>query len=501
MTNSQNDTSTGSHARRKLGPVQIAILILAASTPLATVVTTMPLGLAFGGTSVVFAFLASGLLIALFCVGYGQMSRRITRPGAFYSYVTKGFGPVAGVATAFVALLGYIAFLAGALAIPSFFASEVLKAEFSLDVSWGLYAFFLLVAAAFFGLRGIDFNARFMCFTIVLELVLVFALVVAIIVSRGAEAFPTDIFGYQSIAGGNFGVAIIFAIMCFVGFESAALYAPEARNPEDTVRYATYLAAALITVVYAVAAWVLIGAVGSAAAQQAAYADIGQFVFKLNTQYVGVWGTTAMSFALILAQFVSFLALANATARYLSSLGKEGILPRMIGRENAETGSPSVAIVVTLLICALLVGGMGAAGLDPYTDISSVLFGIGIVAIVVLQAVASLSVIAYFSKLPEQRNWWATLVAPLLAVAGLLAATALMVSEFNLVTGKESPAIMALPWLIVVFAAAGAGQALWLKSRQPEVYELLGAGDTYQQSAKLQAESAAIASTSASTAN
>ena len=42
------------------------------------------------------AFVAMGLLLALFSVGYVAMSRHITNAGAFYTYVTHGLGRPAG---------------------------------------------------------------------------------------------------------------------------------------------------------------------------------------------------------------------------------------------------------------------------------------------------------------------------------------------------------------------------------------------------------------------
>ena len=49
-----------------------------------------------GNAGVPLLFLVLGAILALFVTGYAAMSHHVTNAGAFYAYVSKGIGKVAG---------------------------------------------------------------------------------------------------------------------------------------------------------------------------------------------------------------------------------------------------------------------------------------------------------------------------------------------------------------------------------------------------------------------
>ena len=80
-------------ARRKLGVLSVAFLIVAASAPLTVIAggstsafsVTHVLGIPLG-------YVVLAVALAIFAVGYAAMSRFITNAGAFYAYVSQGIG-------------------------------------------------------------------------------------------------------------------------------------------------------------------------------------------------------------------------------------------------------------------------------------------------------------------------------------------------------------------------------------------------------------------------
>lgn len=472
-----HDKHAGPPPARTLTTTRIVILIISASTPLATIVGTAPLGFAFGGASLPATYLASGVLIFLFCIGYTQMSRRITRPGAFYSYITRGIGRPAGVATAWLALLSYTTFLAGCFGIAPYYASLILDQQLGVKIPWPLYALFLFLAVGVTAYRRIDFSAKLLGLFVSAEVVCLIVLDVVMIAKDGLTLLPVGVFSPSVVFGPGVGVALVFAIMSFVGFESAALYAPEARNPRRTVPRATYVAVFIITGVYCLTTWLAVGARGIDTVSATASEQVGDFFFGISDEYVGSWLTTTMALLMLVAQFAVSLALTNATARYTHALAKERLLPGWLGATNPKFASPHHAVIALLIISAAIIFGGWMSGWDPYLDLSSVLFGFGVVGIVAIQATACLSVILFFRH-DAGFHWWKTLLAPALGGIGLVGALALIVDSFSLVSGKDSAAVGALPWLLVAATVGGALYGLILRRRHPERYELLGAGDT-----------------------
>ena len=73
----------------------------------------------------------------------------------------------------------------------------------------------------------------------------------------GASFTPSAVF-----SPGMFGV-LAFCFAAFMGFESTALYRPEARRPERTIPRATYAAVIFMALFYCLVVWAIIQAFGN----------------------------------------------------------------------------------------------------------------------------------------------------------------------------------------------------------------------------------------------
>lgn len=84
--------------------------ILASIAPMTVCAGVMPTAYAVTGlTGIPVAFIAVAVILALFCVGYVAMSRRIRNAGAD-AFVSPGLGRTTGVAAALMALVAYESF-------------------------------------------------------------------------------------------------------------------------------------------------------------------------------------------------------------------------------------------------------------------------------------------------------------------------------------------------------------------------------------------------------
>ncbi|MCP9964869.1 hypothetical protein [Actinomadura madurae] len=97
-------------ARNRLGVAGIVFFVVAAAAPLVGMTGAVPIAIVLGnGAGVPGAYLAAGIVLLVFSVGYSAMSHRVTNTGAFFAYVGRGLGVVPGVGSAFVSLLAYVA--------------------------------------------------------------------------------------------------------------------------------------------------------------------------------------------------------------------------------------------------------------------------------------------------------------------------------------------------------------------------------------------------------
>jgi len=459
---------------------KIVFLIIAAAAPLAAMVCTVPLAFALGngpGVPAMFAF--AGVTLICFCVGYAAISRRVVNAGGFYTYISCGLGRPPAVGGGLVAVVAYNTASVGLLGAFAYFA-QLVAASHGLNLPWEVWAGAGLIAVGVLGYRQIDVSARVLAVAMCCEVGVLVLLAAAILVRHGGSALPSTSFAPHTVTGVGSGVSMMFAFISFIGIESAALYGEEARDPERSVPRATYTAVSLIALFYGFISWVAVGAVGPGRVQQVATNELGDLFFRLSDDYLTTWLTTVMQVLLCLSLFAGWLALHNAANRYMFVLGRERVLPGWLGTAHRRLGAPHRASVVQTVFSLVVAAAFAAAGLDPYLGLTTSMLGVGTLGIVVLQALACLSVLGFFRRRPD-RHWWRTGLAPVLGFAGLAVATWLVVVNFNTMTGTTNPVVAALPWLILACGVLGFGYALWIRAARPQRYAQLAGVQTREQ--------------------
>ena len=96
------ETESTSLRGGRLGVVGIVFYVIAAASPLVGMTGALPVAIVLGnGAAVPGAYLAVGIVLLLFSVGYAAMSQRVTNTGAFFAYVGRGLGIGPGVGSAY----------------------------------------------------------------------------------------------------------------------------------------------------------------------------------------------------------------------------------------------------------------------------------------------------------------------------------------------------------------------------------------------------------------
>jgi len=79
-----------------------------------------------------------------------------------------------------------------------------------------------------------------------------------------------------------------------------------------------------------------------------------------------------------------------------------------------------------------------AANWDPFLNVFYWFSAVSVVAIVLTEILVSIAVIVYFRRTHENRKVWNTIIAPVLAIAGLALGEFMLISRFNLLAGVSS---------------------------------------------------------------
>lgn len=456
MSSSSTAPAPGGLKRNAIGVPGIVFFVVAAAAPLAATLGASPVAFMAMGPGAPAAYIIAGVVLILFAVGYGAMSRFVTSSAGFAAYLELGFGRVAGFAGAALALLSYTCMLMALYGILGYFTSAIVADLTGFQLDWKIWALIAWAGVALLGYLEINLSAKVLGVLMIGEVVILLIFDGAVLGQGGAAGLNLDAFQPGNVFVEGMGVALLFAASCFVGFEATAIYGEEAKDPARTVPRATYVAVVLIGVFYALSTWAIGLAHGSDSVQQAATTDPANFVFAVNTQYVGQWSTVVMNVLLITSSFAVLVAFHNTLSRYIFALGRSGVLPRPFGRTHARFQSPHRASVLVTAVTLVVVGLFMLAGADPYANLYAWLIGLGTLGVLVMQGATSIAVLAFFlKKKRDEFRLWSSAIAPVLGGIGLAGAAYLAVVNWNLLTGATSGIPTLLPWLIVLAIAVG----------------------------------------------
>lgn len=459
--------------RRVLSLPRVVFLVVAAAAPLAAMIGNLPIAIAQGnGAGMPGAFLLAAAILLCFAVGYARISRRIVSTGAFYTYVVQGLGKRVGVGAAYIAAVTYVLFAIGSAVAFGYFADFVAQA-LGARLPWYVLALAGSALTGVLGYRSIDLSSRLLGALMIGEIVILGGFDAAVVVAKGWAAFPLASFAPSVVFSHGLAIAVMFAFTSFIGFESAALYGEETDAPTRTIPVATYASVSLIGAFYLLTAWIAVGAMSADRAQAMAKAQGGRLMLDLTARYAGSVARDLTGVLVCTSILASYLAIHNAASRYLFALGREKLLPSVLGRFHLVRSAPSNASLAVSGLTAASLLIFSVVRLDVYRVIMPGLIGFATLGIIGLQALAAVAIVVWLGR-RATAGTWPTLGAPAAGALGLIGATVLVTWNFPLLTPLRMPGIAWLPAAFAVIFVSGTVFAVWLEVYRPRVYDALG---------------------------
>jgi len=371
-------------------------------------------------------------------------------PGSLYTFVTKGIGPTGGFVTAVAQVVGY-GFVAMFGLVGAAFYAQTFASAFLGDwvVSRGVTGLGVVVLAGvcFVVLRrGIQISARVTLVAELLSIVVILVLVAVVATQLSPDSLAKPLTG--SLPGslpawGDIVAGTTIAITAFVGFESAASLGREAARPFATVSRTMRWTVIGVGLLYVAAAYVELGGAAefgfSLAGNEAA--AVNALADHANIPYVGTLLDVGLATSLLACAVASLTAL----SRVVFSLGREGVLPRALGRADPLRGTPLVALAVVIPVIVGIPLVMLLSGWTPWETLSC-LIAVAAVGYVVSYVLVSAATPVFLRRIGEF-TWTAGLVAGLAgALLGVVLAVYLVV-----LAGIEPVSL----WLVGILAAVG----------------------------------------------
>lgn len=410
------------------------------------------------------AVLLSGL--ASIAVGYviAQFAVRYRAAGSMYSYVAQAMGASHGLMGGLIYMFGVLMFVFGIVTGVAGFAADFL-AQVGITIHW--LPILVVQLALLYGITYFDVrHSTRIQLTIVAISVLILLALALTIIARGGVAGNTLAPFLPSSPGGplGFSFGLIYGLLLFTGYESAAVLAEESTDSRRVIPLAILGSATLATVFYVIMTYAY--AIGYGLEGVGAWADPTgtPALFAMAATY---WGENSIPLFFgiaIIDAFAVALAALNTVSRVLFAMGRDGALPSALGRTQPTYKTPHIANGVVLVL-ALVVGLAFAS--QPAFQVFLLFGGIGGAAIEITYIYTAVAGIVHFRKLMGAE--YSTLKHLVVPIVAIIAPAAALYGSVSAAFQPEAGIVAAIPYVIVAWLLFSLGITYYLLTSRPDL--------------------------------
>ena len=459
------------------------ITSLAVITPAAAILF-LPIPIAANaGAAMPLSIVVAFVVVLVIMNAVYRFSQRISHAGSFFAFVRDSLGVPAGFVTGWLFLAFYLVFVGLDLILFGATLNGIIVAHGGPNIPWWLLMLIGLVLIWGVAVLGIRLSVRSDLALLTFELGVLLALALTILI-KGAPGgnWQPHVFSPSASPTGFSGVVVgaVFGVLAFTGFEAPAYLGEEAENPRRTVPRAILTTTVAIGVAFVFFFYVTtvgwgVPDIGKLPADPAPWDTLGR-------TYWGAGPTILVDIASVVALVAGALAAQNGAARMLFALGRDGLLPRVLGRTMHRFGTPVTALTL-LLVTSIAVGLGFGLGFQPLPAFSLLSLVVTLCALGVY-ALAQFALARYFWRLGEFNPFWHGLL-PTVAVAAIV-----YLFVKNISPQPPYPSNLAI-WISIGWLAAGilamAVLMIFKPSQLSEAAAIIGEGDTPEERGLLDA--------------
>jgi amino acid transporter len=418
----------------------------------------------FASPLVVLIAFAASLCCA---VSIAEFARRLPSAGSLYTYNSRGLGQVGGFLTGWMMIFAYGLYAPAGIALTSVYASQLLAVAVHVIIAPWLLFVLILAAVAGLAYLGISTSSWADLVLVTGEMAVIAALAITILVKTGPAHYSAAVFSPASSPHGQLSDitnAMIYGIVAFAGFETAAALGEEARNARRSVPASTAGIVIVTGVFYLLVVVAEVLGVGRRGVPgfTAQPSPLGYLTGRYWSPSV-LW---VIDLVVVLTGLGFVIAVFNAAIRVLFAMGRERALPRSLARLSGRR-TPVVAIggvaALALLLGLPLTYAAGGARTFGY------LAGAAGLSVVLIYLAVNLSVIrAFRTEFRDEFRPGRHLIIP--AVATLL----FLFPLWGILHPRTHRLMDLLPFVALGWLCLGIIAAGVLRRRRPASFEALG---------------------------
>ncbi|MEO3935822.1 APC family permease [Dermatophilaceae bacterium Soc4.6] len=382
--------------------------------PAAAIVYDFPTQIAAAGAALWISNSIALFAVLLIASSIIQFSRQLPHAGGYYTYLSTALGPKVGAFSAWIYFLYALVLPAEVTLIWSGIASDLVSTYLHLGIPWWVFQVVILGLVGYLAFTGVQRSARITMIAGAFEIAVFVVLGVSLLVNPVSPINLGDLSLSSSPSGweGVLGLGLVFGILNFVGFESAAPMAEETDNPTRNVPRAVLFSVLILGTLYLFMSVAAVFGYGLANLGNF-FSDAAPFDTMAN-RVLGI-GTLVVFFAITNSSFGCSLATINQGSRVLMSMGRNGLLPAQIGAVHPLYRTPHVAAAIISALALVISLTAGA--------VWGTLVGFGVLAITLTAGALMIYILGnialpvfYRNHVPAAFSWLLHLVLPVVAV-------------------------------------------------------------------------------------
>jgi amino acid transporter len=423
------------------------------------------------GGSTPLAFLIGGigcLALAFVVIGF---TRRMASAGYAYTYASRSLGKSAGFMAGWLYAFGLACFVPMTMAGVAFLFCDLIGVSQTWWFPVFIIGMLLLVALSIVRIK-VTTRLQLLVGAVTVAVIVIVSLIT--IAKGGAHGNTGAPFTFShTVTGGFHGVfyGIILGVTSFIGFETAADFGEETRQPRRNIPIAIIAATIFAILFYLLATYSM--SIGFGVKHGAAF---GADPFALKTvanTYVAQWVGTLTEVGAMLAAFIVCVACATASTRTVYAMGREGVLPRFFGHTHPRFKTPANATIAVALV-AVAMALISWYGLSDSLGMGNAMrtyffwATLGTLVVIVVYIMLCFGGIAFFRRTRRAWNPLTHVLVPL--IGAVVFGAALYGSIYPLPpTPLDYTPYIALVWLVV-----GVLVVLALRARNPQAVDRIG---------------------------
>lgn len=295
------------------------------------------------GSSVWLAYLLAAVCILPAALSKSELATAMPSSGGTYVYIERAFGPLFGTISGIGLWLSLL--LKSSFALVGFGA--YLAIIVNIDPGFTKYfALFFLLIILFLNIFGVKKVGKVQLIIVSISLISL-----ALILIFGIPNVKPELLD-PFLINGNFGLisTVAFVYISYAGVTKVAAIAGEIKNPSRNLPLAMMLSLAIITAIYVLVAFVLVGNIPF----ESLKSDIKPIYTVAN-----LLGGTHIGYIAAGIGVITLISMANsgvlASSRFPFAMALDKLLPDFMGKVHSKYLTPVVAIIMTCVAMALVI--------------------------------------------------------------------------------------------------------------------------------------------------